>query len=206
MVVQPSFMMIRFGEHDLDVERYWLRFRGERLAIRPKVFDLLVLLVQHRQRVVLRDEIVLALWGTTAVGPGSLSGLVNELRQVLGEAVREPSLIRTVHARGYQFIGIVDPVIDALELRSPNRDRLNVFLAARGIAALPDFLADALVAHVRDDTASLESIVRWLHTSTDPQGGERDQLEDDASGVRKPLMRRVGAARSERRSRVEGRG
>lgn len=107
-MVQPPLMMIRFGDHELDEERYWLRFRGERLAIRPKVFDLLVLLVRHRRRVVLRRDIVLALWGTTAVGPGSLSGLVNELRQVLGEGGRDPSLIRTVHARGYQFIGLVE--------------------------------------------------------------------------------------------------
>ncbi len=103
-------MRIRFGDYELDEDRYLLRVRGERLAMRPKVFDLLVQLIRHRERVVLRDELVLALWGTTAVGPGSLSGLVNELRQVLGEAGQEPSLssIRTVHARGYQFVAMTE--------------------------------------------------------------------------------------------------
>lgn len=108
-MVQPSLMPIRFSEFELDEERFQLRLRDRRLDIRPKVFDLLVLLVRSRERVVLREELVLSLWGTTAVGPGSLSGLVNELRQVLGEAGRETSSIRTVHARGYQFVAKVEP-------------------------------------------------------------------------------------------------
>jgi len=107
-VVQPLLMPIRFGEFEIDEERFALQRRGQCLAVRPKVFDLLNLLVRFRERVVLREELVLALWGTTAVGPGSLSGLVNELRQVLDEADTETSVIRTVHARGYQFIAAVD--------------------------------------------------------------------------------------------------
>jgi len=108
-MVQPSLMAIRFGQIELDEQRFLLRRDGVRLRIRPKVFDLLVHLVRHRERVVLREELVMALWGTTAVGLGSLSGLVNELRQVLGEAGRGTSSIRTVHARGYQFVAEIEP-------------------------------------------------------------------------------------------------
>ncbi|MFP6654859.1 MAG: winged helix-turn-helix domain-containing protein [Myxococcota bacterium] len=107
-MVQPSLMQFRFGDFQLDQERILLRFQGESLPIRPKVFDLLVLLVRHRTRVVLREELVLALWGTTMVGSGSLSGLVNELRRILSDARRGACLIRTVHARGYQFVGTVE--------------------------------------------------------------------------------------------------
>jgi DNA-binding winged helix-turn-helix (wHTH) protein len=113
-------MPIQFGDFELDEERFQLRLCDRRLAIRPKVFDLLVLLVRSRERVVLRDELVLSLWGTTAVGPGSLSGLVNELRQVLGEARRETSPIRTVHARGYQFVADVEPEV-GVESNAPIR-------------------------------------------------------------------------------------
>jgi DNA-binding winged helix-turn-helix (wHTH) protein len=101
-------MGIRFGLHELDEQRFLLQRDGVRLRVRPKVFDLLVHLVRHRERVVVREELVMALWGTTAVGLGSLSGLVNELRQVLGEAGRGPSSIRTVHARGYQFVAEIE--------------------------------------------------------------------------------------------------
>jgi len=100
-------MRVYFGHFELDDDRYLLREEGERVRVRPKVFDLLVHLVRCRERVVLRDELVSSLWGGMAVGTGSLSGLVNELRQVLGEDGRGPSSIRTVHARGYQFVGAV---------------------------------------------------------------------------------------------------
>jgi hypothetical protein len=83
-MVQPSLMKIRFGQFELDEQRFLLQRDGVRLEVRPKVFDLLVHLVRHNERVVLREELVMALWGTTAVGLGSLSGLVNELN--LGEA------------------------------------------------------------------------------------------------------------------------
>lgn len=102
-------MRIRFGAFELDDERLQLTREGLAVALRPKVFDLLLALVRERARVVRREELFGALWSSTAVGGGSLSGLVNELRVALGESGRGPSSIRTVHARGYQFVA---PVIE----------------------------------------------------------------------------------------------
>ena len=103
-------MRIRFGSFELDEERFELTRNGLVVALRPKVFDLLAMLVQERARVVRREEIFERLWSTTAVGFGSLAGLVNELRSALGESGRGPSSIRTVHARGYQFVARVNGV------------------------------------------------------------------------------------------------
>jgi DNA-binding winged helix-turn-helix (wHTH) protein len=101
-------MHLRFAEFELDSRRILLRRAGEKIALRPKVFDLLVHLAANRDRVVPRAELVAVLWGETRVGAGSLSGLVNELRRALGESGRGPSSIRTVHARGYQFVAQVE--------------------------------------------------------------------------------------------------
>ena len=101
-------MTIRFLRFELDPRTYRLTTRdGEPIALRPKAFDLLAHLVLHRERVVPRDELVQVIWGHTNVGPGSLSGLVNELRAALGEPADAPGSIRTVHARGYQFVAEV---------------------------------------------------------------------------------------------------
>ena len=101
-------MKIRFSDFVLDEERVVLERDGARVALRPKVFDLLVQLVRQRARVVRREELTHLLWKGMSVGPGSLSGLVNELRQALGEHGQGPSSIRTVHARGYQFVAQVE--------------------------------------------------------------------------------------------------
>ena len=100
-------MPIRFGKFELDEEQFILQRAGEGISLRPKVFDLLLYLVRHRERVVPRQELTRALWSDTAVGCGSLSGLVNELRNDLGEVRGGVSSIRTVHARGYQFVAAI---------------------------------------------------------------------------------------------------
>lgn len=107
MVVISLGMRMQFGSFELDDDRFELTRDGLAVALRPKVFDLLVVLVRERARVVRREEIFERLWSTTAVGFGSLAGLVNELRMALGESGRGPSSIRTVHARGYQFVAPV---------------------------------------------------------------------------------------------------
>ena len=110
-------MRIRFGPFELDDERLLLTRDDVAIALRPKVFDLLLVLVRERARVVRREELFERLWSSTAVGFGSLSGLVNELRSALGESGRGPSSIRTVHARGYQFVA------PAVELVGLDRQR-----------------------------------------------------------------------------------
>ena len=100
-------MRFRFIDYELDAQRFILQRAGERLPLRPKVFDLLIYLIRNRSRVVLREELFEVLWGDTVVGPGSLSGLINELRSGLGECAGAASSIRTVHARGYQFVAEV---------------------------------------------------------------------------------------------------
>jgi len=109
-------MPIFFHDFELDVERYLLMEGGRAIGLRPKAFDLLAYLVTYRARVVRRAELVDAVWGHTSVGPGSLSGLVNELRSALGEEAGSQSSIRTVHARGYQFVA---PVRDERGLAPP---------------------------------------------------------------------------------------
>lgn len=120
-------MPIRFRDFELDEDLYVLRRSGRPVRLRPKVFDLLAHLVRHRARVVRRDELIEAVWGHTAVGPGSLSGLVNELRHVLGESAGDSTSIRTVHARGYQFVA---PVAPASAPAAPPASSPSVSLAA----------------------------------------------------------------------------
>lgn len=130
-------MRIRFGRFELDDERYVLTRGGEPVELRPKVFDLLVALVRERRRVVRREELFAALWSTTAVGPGSLAGLVNELRRALGEDGRGPSSIRTVHARGYQFAADVEVLSTASTVSATPVARAATTEAMETLAPIP---------------------------------------------------------------------
>jgi len=91
-----------FGEFVLDVTARELLRAGQVVHAEPKVFDLLVDLVRHRDRVVVRQELMERLWPDTAVCPGALHQCIWALRRVLGEPA-SGRYVATLHRRGYRF-------------------------------------------------------------------------------------------------------
>jgi hypothetical protein len=79
----------------------------------PKAFDLLKILVEHRPRVLSKNELHEHLWPATFVSETNLASLVAELREALGDAARHPRFIRTAHRFGYAFCGEAASVADA---------------------------------------------------------------------------------------------
>jgi DNA-binding winged helix-turn-helix (wHTH) protein/tetratricopeptide (TPR) repeat protein len=99
-------MIHAFGECELDEELFQLRRRGEVVRVEPKVFDLLVHLVRHRQRVVSKDELLDSVWPGQSVSESVLPKCVTAARRAVGDPGRE--VIATVHGRGYRFVAAVD--------------------------------------------------------------------------------------------------
>ena len=93
----------------------------ETVQPRAKTFELLVYLVEHRDRVVPKDELREALWGQVAVTENSVMQCVAEARRVLGDDSKEPRYIRTVSKSGYQFIAVVAEDAPVEPVRSGGR-------------------------------------------------------------------------------------
>ena len=77
------------------------------VALKPKAFDVLAHLVRNAGRLVTQDELIEAVWPDTIVGDSSLKSCVRQVRRALGDRVRKPQFIETVHRRGYRFIAPV---------------------------------------------------------------------------------------------------
>jgi DNA-binding winged helix-turn-helix (wHTH) protein/predicted ATPase len=101
-------MIHAFGDNELDTERFELRRNGERHHVEPQVFDVLVYLVEHRDRVVAREELLAQVWGHSYVSEATLSSRLMAARKAIGDSGRAQTLIRTVRGRGYQFVGEVE--------------------------------------------------------------------------------------------------
>ena len=101
-------MVFVFDECELDVAGVELRVRGEPCPVEPQVFDVLVFLVRHRDRVVAREELLDEVWETRFVTDSALSSRIKSARRAIGDDGRTQRLIRTVHGRGYQFVGAVE--------------------------------------------------------------------------------------------------
>jgi len=97
----------RFGPFSLDSDARQLLRDGAEVALSPKAFQLLVLLVQNRARAMSRHELQQQLWPSTFVLETNLAGLVAEVRRALNDDAEQPTYIRTMHRFGYRFIGDV---------------------------------------------------------------------------------------------------
>ncbi len=96
-----------FGPFRLDIMSMQL-WRGEELvALTPKAFDTLMVLIRHRPRLVRKDELMSAVWGNSFVSEDSLTQNVTALRRAFGDDPHQPEYITTVPRRGYRFIAPV---------------------------------------------------------------------------------------------------
>ena len=103
-------MTFSWDDFVLDAEAYRLERAGVPLALEPKAFDVLVLLVQRAGKLVTKQEILEVVWPQTAVTDYALTRVVAQLRKVLGDEVRETRFIETVPTRGYRWIRPLTPL------------------------------------------------------------------------------------------------
>ncbi|MGC1092318.1 MAG: winged helix-turn-helix domain-containing tetratricopeptide repeat protein [Pseudolabrys sp.] len=100
-------MQFLFGDHTLDDDRRELLRGSEPIAVEPQVFDLLIYLVQNRDRVVSKDDLIASIWGGRAVSDSTLTSRINAARKAVGDSGVKQKLIRTIARKGLRFVGDV---------------------------------------------------------------------------------------------------
>ena len=102
-------MIYRFMDFELDTDRFELRSASGPIPVEPQVQSLLTLLVENSNRLVSKDEIIQRIWKGRVVSDAALSSRIKSLRRILGDDGKSQRLIRTVHGKGFRFVGDVDP-------------------------------------------------------------------------------------------------
>jgi TolB-like protein/DNA-binding winged helix-turn-helix (wHTH) protein/Flp pilus assembly protein TadD len=101
-----------FDDIRVEPEAFRVLRAGRPVAMEPKAFDLLGFLIQHRGRLVEKQELLDAVWKDATVTENAMTRVVAQLRKALGDPAAEPRYIETVPTRGYRFIAPVR-VVDA---------------------------------------------------------------------------------------------
>ena len=101
-------MLYRFDGFDLDDEVFVLRRGGADVALRPQALDVLLHLVRHRDRVVLKNELLQAVWSGAAVSDNALPQAIVAVRRALGDDDAVPRIVQTIRSRGYRFVAQVE--------------------------------------------------------------------------------------------------
>jgi TolB-like protein/Tfp pilus assembly protein PilF len=96
-----------FNQFKLDTDQFSLSALDKAIPVEPLVFNLLVYLVENRQRVVTREELLDNLWKGKVVTDAALGARLKDARKAVGDSGSRQQVIKTLHGRGYQFIAEV---------------------------------------------------------------------------------------------------
>lgn len=161
-------MIYAFEDYRLDVAAHELRRGAAVVPLEPQVFALLKLLIENRQRLISRDEIIQRIWDGRIVSEAALDSRMKSARQAIGDDGRAQRLIRTQHGVGFRFVGAVtSPESASLgAVRSaceagpePSRPSIAVLpFSLVGVAGLYGAIADALPHELIVELSRL----RWL--------------------------------------------
>src|SRR5262249_26085549 len=102
-----------FAEYELDTRLYELRHAGQPCKLEPQVFNVLLYLLQHHERVVTKDELLDQLWPNQFISDVTLNHRIMAARKAIGDSGRAQRCNKTVHGRGYRFIADVTLVEQA---------------------------------------------------------------------------------------------
>jgi TolB-like protein/cytochrome c-type biogenesis protein CcmH/NrfG len=98
-------MQFCFSDQTLDTDRRELCRGAHHVSVEPQVFDLLVYLLENRERVVSKDDLIAAVWGGRIVSESTLTSRINAARKAVGDSGRDQKLIRTISRKGFRFVG-----------------------------------------------------------------------------------------------------
>jgi TolB-like protein len=194
-------MIYRLADFSLDTDRAELAGPAGPIALEPKAYDLLLLLLKHRDRVVSKDEVIETVWEGRFVSDAAVSTVLKSLRRALGDDGETQRVIRTVRSRGYRLVAEValplsEPArVPAVAAPEPGRPAVLPSLAGvkPKLAILPfrkltwsgefSVVADAVPA---DLIAGL-SRLRWLQVVAQESSFRFRGLDPDAAALHQSL-------------------
>ena len=109
---QRAKELYEFGPFRVDPEKETLLREGEPIALTPKTFQILLVLIRHNEEVVTKDDLMKAVWPDTFVEEANLSRNISMLRKALGETAQDHRYIVTVPGRGYRLVENVHLIPD----------------------------------------------------------------------------------------------
>ena len=175
-------MTLNFADCRLDSDRRELTRGGEPVAIEPRTFDLLVYLVENRDRAIGKDELQDRVWGTI-VSDAAMTRAVMKLRKAVGDSNGGVAIIKTVPRFGYRFVAPVESGAGESAARKGTTDR-------RGIAVLPlvnmsgdpenDYFSDGIAEEILNLLAKIPALRVASRTSSFAFRGSQQTLGEIA--------------------------
>ena len=164
-------MIYRFGACTFDTSLYSVYRGGQSIRLRPKVFRVCLYLLEHRDRVVSREELCAQMWPGRFVSQATLEGVIRSVREALGDSGRTQGIIQTSRGYGYRFVA-------GIEERTPKEVGGEV-PQAETLSISPE---SSLLLRTASIPAGDELAQAWEATSGSGPPGEVREWQPDAHG------------------------
>ncbi|MCE6958019.1 winged helix-turn-helix domain-containing protein [Cereibacter sphaeroides] len=125
-----------FDSFVIDPAARELRAAGAPVPIEPKVLDLILLLIERRDRMVSKAELVATIWQGRFISDAAISSAISAARRALGDDGREQRYLKTIHGRGFRFVGPLVEVGTGADGADAVRQQDGHGAGARGAACL----------------------------------------------------------------------
>lgn len=189
-----------FDSFVIDVATREMVASGTAVRIEPKVLDLILHLIERRDRMVSKDELVANVWQGRVISDAAISSAVSAARRALGDDGQEQRYIRTIHGRGFRFVGALVEVGSgsssvvgdegALRQELPNTQNADGNLGALAVAEPPEPVRTTAPPHYYQRIWPSVVVLPLKSPSGDP--GSRDM----ANAVTEDLMACLSRDRS----------
>ncbi len=186
-----ELQIYEFGRFQLDAKERTLRFGADIVTLTPKVFDLLLLLVENQGKLLEKEFLLKTLWPDTFVEEANLSVNISTLRRALGQTSSEATFIETVPKRGYRFVAPVTmpapPIPANNDVIAARRSGFSGVALAAGILALAAIALWVYVGRRTVTQQNLQSLAVLPFRSLTAQT-EEERL---GAGMANALIRRI---------------
>lgn len=172
-----------FGEFVLDGREKVLFRAGTPVPITPKIFDLLLILVQNQGHIVEKSTLMNEVWAGSFVEESNLTFSIRQLRKLLGDDAQHPRFIETVPRRGYRFVGRADSSdaeARSFSGRDPSRNghaQTQASPAFEGRSGLGRFLKPANLLSAGIIAAALLGLAYWWLTERSAANAPNARVE-----------------------------
>jgi len=195
-------LILKFADCELSPDRRELHRDGKVVALEPRIFDLLIYLLENRDRAIGKDELQEAVW-QTIVSDTAMTRAVMKLRRALGDRTGDAKIIKTVPRFGYHFVADVDGNTPAKETQQTQR---------QGIAVLPlvnmsndpenDYFSDGVAEEILNVLAKYPSLRVSSRTSSFAFRDSKKTLKEIADTLNVEIILEGSVRRVDNRVRI----
>ena len=160
-------MVYRLGTLEVDPDNFLLTENGEAISVEPLVFDLIVYLIRNRDRLITRQELFDEIWPGRVVSDTSLSNHIKSARKALRDDGQAQKFIKTVHGRGYRFVGDIQTT-EPQPVRSDRKAAGQRLLLVTAAIVFLAVLAGRLLFFAPDRPIESIAVLPLTNLSNDP--------------------------------------